>query len=97
MLRNGDEGEAVGIYQTALMRWDSDALPVYGADKDFGGETETWVRKFQTAHDLPSTGAIGDVTASLLSKKDHGLPASAEREVKAFIKAHAANPDAHHE
>lgn len=66
MLVNGDGGAAVQWYQEALIGWNSDALPEWGADSDFGNETETWVRAFQAAQDLEETGTIDGVTATLL-------------------------------
>jgi hypothetical protein len=66
VLRNGDKGEGVRRFQTALKGWNPDALPVFGVDGDFGDETETWVRDFQSYQDLTVTGAIDGVTGSLL-------------------------------
>lgn len=65
-LKNGDRGEAVRRFQTALKGWNSRSLPNFGADGDFGNETETWVRNFQSDHDLAVSGAIDGVTGSLL-------------------------------
>ena len=65
-LRNGDGGEAVRRFQTALKGWNRRSLPRFGADGDFGDETETWVRNFQSAHDLSVSGAIDGVTGALL-------------------------------
>ncbi len=67
MLEKGAKGVAVTLYQKAIIAWDKIALPRYGADGDFGNETVFWVSKFQVAHDLPSTGTIGAITADLLS------------------------------
>lgn len=66
MLKNGDEGNTVRLYQRALKAWKAEALPEYGADGDFGDETETWVKKYQQSADLPVTGTIGGVTAANL-------------------------------
>lgn len=66
VLRNGDRGEAVRRFQTALKGWNTRSLPRFGADGDFGDETETWVRNFQSAHDLGVSGAIDGVTGALL-------------------------------
>ena len=65
-LRPGDRGEAIRKFQRALKGWSAQALPVFGVDGDYGGETETWVRNFQTSQDLPVTGVIDGVTAALL-------------------------------
>ena len=66
MLKRGDAGNAVTKLQKALQAWDSRALPQYGADGDFGAETETWVKHYQFAADLPQTGQVGGVTMALL-------------------------------
>ena len=65
-LKNGDRGEAVRRFQTALKGWNSSSLPRFGADGDFGGETEIWVRNFQSAMDLNVNGTIDGITGSLL-------------------------------
>lgn len=39
----------------------------WGIDGDFGSTTEDAVKEFQTAYDLPATGAIGGVTAGILA------------------------------
>lgn len=68
MLSNGDAGNAVKVFQQALMAWKPEALPVYKADGDFGDETEEWVRNYQRAAEIQETGAIDGVTAALLSR-----------------------------
>lgn len=65
-LKPGDVGEAVRKLQSALLNWNAQALPRFGADGDYGGETETWVRSFQESQDLTTTGVIDGVTAALL-------------------------------
>ena len=65
-VRQGDIGEAVRKFQQALINWDNQALPRFGADGDYGGETEVWVRNFQGSQDLTVTGIIDGVTAALL-------------------------------
>ena len=67
-LKRGDKGNAVRYYQEAILGWDPDALPGFGADGDFGGETETDVIRYQAAADLPETGQIDGITADLLSR-----------------------------
>lgn len=66
VLKNGDEGNAVGKFQTGLLGWNANALPKGGADKDFGEETEEWVKKYQGDADLTVTGMIDGLTGSLL-------------------------------
>ncbi len=62
----GAAGVAVTRFQNALLAWNADALPEFGADGDYGEETEVWVRNFQTALDLPASGSVDGVTAALL-------------------------------
>ncbi len=68
-LKNGhtpSPSNAVVKYQRGLIGWTSDALPKFGADGDFGDETEEWVKKYQRAADLDQSGEIDGVTAPLL-------------------------------
>ena len=65
-LKKGDKGNAVQKHQTGLIAWNPNALPKFGADADFGGETETWVKTYQEAADLPTTGVIDGVTSALI-------------------------------
>ena len=65
-LKRGDKGNAVGKHQEGLIAWNPDALPKFKADKDFGGETETWVKNYQKAADLDQTGIIDGVTSALI-------------------------------
>lgn len=44
-LRKGDKGKLVKDLQTLLLKIDSKSLPKYGADGDFGSETEVAVEK----------------------------------------------------
>jgi hypothetical protein len=72
VLKKGAEGAAVVEFQEALQAWAAaiglpDPLPVWGADGDFGPETESAVMLVQGAYDLPATGIIDGVTAALLS------------------------------
>lgn len=65
-VRPGDTGEAVRKFQTALLNWSAQALPRFGADGDYGAETETWITNFQVGQDLTTTGVVDGVTAALL-------------------------------
>jgi peptidoglycan hydrolase-like protein with peptidoglycan-binding domain len=61
LIQRGDKGPAVKKIQQALI----DAgfsLPRYGADSDFGGETEAAVRSYQSAHGLEANGIIVTTT-----------------------------------
>lgn len=59
VLKRGDEGEDVKELQADLMKLGYD-LPKYGADGDFGSETEKAVRHFQQEHQLPEDGVMDD-------------------------------------
>jgi peptidoglycan hydrolase-like protein with peptidoglycan-binding domain len=65
-LAKGSKGQAVAHFQKCLMIWNSEALPEFGADGDFGSETSRWVGEFQKNYSLPVTGSLDGVTASLL-------------------------------
>lgn len=66
VLRKGDKGAAVKLHQEGLLAWNPDALPEWGADSDYGDETETWVKLYQKAADLDQTGTIDGVTSSMV-------------------------------
>ena len=70
-LRRNDTGIAVTRHQRALQAWNPEALPDFGADGDYGAETEAWVVKYQHAAQFDQTqdyeaGVIDGVTSSLL-------------------------------
>lgn len=67
-LRRGDKGPAVEKIQQALM----DAglsLPRFGADGDFGDETELAVRSYQEARGLSVDGVVGPATIGSLDSE----------------------------
>ena len=66
-IRRGGKGAAVQAMQQLLLRWDPNCLPVYGADGDFGSETETAVKALQALVALPASGVFDDETASALA------------------------------
>lgn len=66
MIARGERGNHVRVVQKCLMGWNPKALPKFGADKDFGAETEKWVKAYQRAADLPVTGRVDGVTLALL-------------------------------
>lgn len=68
-LRRGDVGEAVTLMQKQLLKWDPGCLPEYGADGDFGSETEAAVKAFQQAAGLPVTGVCDADTAQALKNR----------------------------
>ncbi len=72
-LRRNDTGRAVKHYQEALIAWDGPGiLPDFGADSDYGAETEAAVVKFQTNRmqlDQTADGVTGVIegpTAAML-------------------------------
>ena len=60
-LRRGDKGEAVKELQKALISLGY-PLPRYGADGDFGKETEAAVKAFQADNGLKADGIAGPKT-----------------------------------
>jgi peptidoglycan hydrolase-like protein with peptidoglycan-binding domain len=70
-LRRGDIGQAVTALQLALLEAGY-SLRVYGADGDFGKETEAAVKAFQKANGLAVDGIVGAKTWAALD----GAPAA---------------------
>lgn len=70
-LRKGCTGEDVKALQEALL-FLGYALPMYGADGDFGSETEGAVKSFQREHSLEVTGVFD--TSALKALKDAQAP-----------------------
>lgn len=66
LLRRGDRGEEVKAAQRLLLKWDAECLPEYGADGDFGSETERAVREYQEEKGLKIDGIIGPKTLEAL-------------------------------
>ena len=65
-LRRGDSGPEVAAMQQLLLKWDPKCLPEYGADGDFGKETEDAVKAFQKEKGLPVTGVYDAATEKAL-------------------------------
>ena len=72
-LRRGDKGDEVTYAQERLMAKGYE-LPKYGADGDFGGETEQQVERMQAAHSLTIDGIIGQQTWTLLLSETSARP-----------------------
>ena len=66
LLKRGSIGDAVERMQKLLITWNPESLPKYGADGDFGGETDEWVRKFQQEYGLAVDGIVGKNTWAVL-------------------------------
>lgn len=71
LVRRGQQGEHVQLIQQALLAWgcehkNRNLLPKFGADADFGAETESAVRGFQDAMGIAQDGLVGPITLSRL-------------------------------
>lgn len=66
-MKKGDSGALVGSWQNALLLAGY-KLPKFGADEDFGKETETATKEFQTAQGLPPSGVVGESTFMAMIK-----------------------------
>lgn len=67
ILRRGDKGSKVKQLQKALLEV-GEKLPKYGADGDFGAETEAAVKSFQRKKKLVVDGVYGPKTKAALEK-----------------------------
>ena len=74
MLKQGDKGLAVTYWQKALMKRDPAALPQWGADSDFGGETEMWTNRFKAAVGLPQDGIVDAITYGHMANALMAIP-----------------------
>jgi len=74
MIEQGATGNAVTLYQKALILWKNTALPNGGPDGIYGDETTLWVTKYQKAAGVEQTGIIDGVTAALLSRYVAKIP-----------------------
>lgn len=70
-LSKGDYGSAVTEMQKLLLKWNEYCLPEWGADGDFGTETQTAVMAFQRERGLPVTGVYDEATRSALQNLKH--------------------------
>lgn len=105
-LQRGYKGPAVKKIQQALIEAGF-PLPVYGADSDFGGETEAAVLNYQRAHGLEANGIIGTTTLgsldALFSTPPTTTPEISARDVideridvvaqKAILRMRSRSPD----
>ena len=76
-LSRGDHGSAVTAMQRALLAWKPGCLPKWGADGDFGSETEAALKDFQESAGLPVTGVYDAVTREALTTAQAAPPAEA--------------------
>jgi peptidoglycan hydrolase-like protein with peptidoglycan-binding domain len=73
VLRRGSTGSAVTLVQEALMNLGY-ALPSFGADGDYGKETEAAVRAFQQDTGAAVDGVVGTETIGFLDRRVQGKP-----------------------
>lgn len=71
-LRKGTKGDWVTLAQTALINKGYD-LGKWGADGDFGSQTEKAVKEFQQDHGLTADGVIGQKTWDALEAQGTSL------------------------
>lgn len=65
-LSRGAEGDAVKAMQRLLLVWKADCLPKWGADGDFGSETEKALKAFQKEKGLTVNGIYDKATEAAL-------------------------------
>lgn len=59
---------SVKDWQRAILMWNPDALPKYGADGAWGGESKYWLRCFQKANNIKETGFQDEITELFLMR-----------------------------
>ena len=92
-VKRGDKSRQVAYWQLRLLRLDPNALPGFGADGDYGGETAAAV-----AAAVPTTDGeqIGPFEAEWLDAAVGTEAGVSADDVDMAIDTHADNPDAHH-
>ena len=93
LLKRGSSGADVRELQETLISLGYN-LPTYGADGEFGSETEAALRKLQAALGVDADGMYGEKThaalMALLAKKDDGEPKTRIRvtaETSAYVRS----------
>jgi len=86
VLRRGDRGAAVLALQKQLLALGC-GLPKYGADGDFGSETEAALKKLQAKLGLEPDGVFGEATRSALDAVAEGIAAPSAVRVTATVSA----------
>jgi len=81
MLRKGSKGSEVKVLQQRLLKLGY-KLPKYGADGDFGNETDAAVRQFQKDNKLVVDGIYGANTSRALYSAEHTTPHFVDSEFK---------------
>ena len=67
-LKKGSKGSAVTSLQNLILKYDNTLLPKYGADGDFGSETEAAVQKLFNKKTIDSQADLDRLT-KLVNKK----------------------------
>lgn len=65
VLQRGDKGDQVKYWQRALLKAGY-KLPLYGADSDFGSETDAATKAFQAKMLIPVTGYVNTLTFAVM-------------------------------
>lgn len=93
-MKRGDRGPRVGVVQERLLDLGY-ALPKFGADEDFGGETEDAVRDWQEDVGLEPDGVITEVDAAILFHRHENVtvadPAARQAAAAAAARADTAH------
>lgn len=82
-ISKGDTGDAVWVLQT-LLQAHNISCGQYGADKDFGTDTELAVRQFQRKHGLQADGIVGPDTGAALFGGEVYTPEESAPEANSF-------------
>ena len=67
-LKKGSKGSAVTSLQNLILKYDKSLLPKYGADGDFGSETEAAVQKLLNKKSIDSQSDLNILT-NMVNKK----------------------------
>ena len=67
--RRNDTGHSITQMQNGLLGWDSTVLPTFGADGDYGAETEAAVKSYQLAAQLDQ---VADTELGVCDGNTHG-------------------------
>jgi hypothetical protein len=82
-LQVGSYGDAVWVLQM-LLQAHNISCGQYGADKDFGADTELAVRQFQRKHGLRADGVVGPETGAVLFGGEVYMPDETEPKADSF-------------
>lgn len=74
MIKRGDRGPAVEWWQERLLAWQTDCLPQYGADGQFGEETEKAIQRFEAEQGIKQRGVIDLIRGTALMAATRDTP-----------------------